>query len=131
MNKLKFKEGLLYTSIELNYNGKTITIEDVIVDTGASHTIIIPEYLEKADIPLSDNDEIVKATGYGGITCYSVRKKVDGIKCGNLFLKDFKLDFGIIDPSDRINGLIGLDFLIASKSVIDLVDLNLYKKVAE
>lgn len=43
-------------------------------------------------------------------------------------LKDFKLDFGVIDPNDRINGLIGLDFSIDSKSVIDLVDLTIYEK---
>lgn len=35
---------------------------------------------------------------------------------GSLVLKDIKLDFGVIDPNDRINALIGLDFLIRSKS---------------
>jgi len=127
MNTLEFKKGLLYASIELKYEDESIIIQDVIIDTGASHTIIAPEYLEKMDIPLLDDDELVKATGYGGMISYSIRKKIDKIKCGDLVLKDFKVDFGIIDPDNRINGLIGLDFLVSSKSIIDLVDLTIYR----
>ena len=128
MSKLIYKKGLVYTSIELKYKDKSIIIDDVIIDTGASHTIIATEYLEEMDIPLLDEDELVKATGYGGMVSYSIRKKLNEVRCGNLVLKDIKLDFGVIDPNDRINGLLGLDFLINTKSVIDLVDLIIYKK---
>jgi predicted aspartyl protease len=58
MNKLEYKKGLLYTSIELKYKEKSIIIDDVIIDTGASHTIIATEYLEEMDIPLLDDDEM-------------------------------------------------------------------------
>lgn len=128
MVNLQYKKGLLYTSIELKSEGKSIIVEDVIIDTGAFHTIIATEYLEEMNIPLSDDDELVKATGYGGMVSYSIRKRLDGIRCGNLVLTDIKLDFGTIDPQDRVNGLIGLDFLIGSKAIIDLVDLTLYQK---
>lgn len=100
MNKLQYKKGLLYTSVELKYKEKSIIIKDAIIDTGASHTIISTEYLEQMDIPLLDDDELVKATGYGGMICYSIRKKLDEIRCGNLVVKDIKLDFGVIDPKD-------------------------------
>ncbi|WP_353093019.1 retropepsin-like aspartic protease [Tissierella praeacuta] len=128
MNKLQYKKGLLYTSIEIKFKEKSIVIEDVIIDTGASHTIITTEYLEEMDIPLLDDDELIKAIGYGGMTCYSIRKRLDEIRCGNLVLKDIKLDFGVIDPKDRINGLIGLDFMIGAKTIINLVDFTLYEK---
>lgn len=104
MNELQFIKGLLYTSIELKYQEKSILIKDVIVDTGASHTIIATEFLEKMEIPFLDHDELVKATGYGGTVCYSIRKKIDEISCGDLTINDFKIDFGIIDPTDRVNG---------------------------
>lgn len=128
MNRLQYKKGLLYTSIELKFQEKSIIIEDVIIDTGASHTIIATEYLEEMDIPFLDDDELVKATGYGGMVCYSVRKRLDEVRCGNLVINNIKLDFGVIDPEDRINGLIGLDFLIGVGSIIDLVDFNIYEK---
>lgn len=128
MNQLQYKKGLLYTTIELKYKEKSIIIKDVIIDTGSSHTIIATEYLKEMGIPMLYDDELIKATGYGGMVCYSVRKRFDEIRCGSIVLKDIKLDFGIIDPYDKINGFIGLDFLIGSKSIIDLKDLIIYKK---
>lgn len=38
--KLQLKSGLLYTSIKIEHEGKNIVVNDVIVDTGAFHTII-------------------------------------------------------------------------------------------
>lgn len=128
MQKLKFKDGLLYTSIKFFHEGKSKEIEDVIVDTGAFHTIIIPDYLEKMDVELSEDDQVVKASGYGGKVCYSVRKRIDKVQCGDISLKDLKIDFGEIDPQERVNGLLGLDFLKESGVVIDLVELEMYKK---
>lgn len=98
------------------------------MESGASHTIITTEFLEKMKIPFLDNDELVKATVYSGTVWYSIRKRIDEISCGNLVINDFKIDFGVIDPTDRVNGLIGLDFLIGVGSMIDLVDLKIYKK---
>ncbi len=128
MNKLKFKNGLLYTSITLEHGDKSTLVDDVIIDTGACHTIIATDYLDKMNVPFSENDQLVKASGYGGTVCYSVRKNIDYIKCGNLQLKDIKLDFGEIDPKERVNGLIGLDFLRKAGAILDLVDLVMYEK---
>lgn len=122
MEKLKFKNGLLYTDIKLTHEGKSVTIEDVIVDTGASHTIILPDYLETMDIGFSNDDTIVKASGYGGTVEYSVRKLIDKISLGNIEVENIRLDFGQIDPYERVNGLLGLDFLKEAKVVIDLSD---------
>ena len=40
MYNLHYKNGLLYASVILNHGDKSIIIDDVIVDTGAYHTII-------------------------------------------------------------------------------------------
>lgn len=128
MNNLQFKDGLLYTSIILKHGEKSVLVDDVIIDTGAFHTIISTDYLEKMDVEFSEDDELVKASGYGGTVCYSVRKRIDSIQCDDLSVKDIKLDFGEIDPNERVNGLIGLDFLRKAGVIIDLVDLVMYKK---
>lgn len=39
MQKLNSKDELLYTSISIVHDGKKVTINDVIIDTGAFHTI--------------------------------------------------------------------------------------------
>lgn len=128
MHKLQYKKGLLYTSISLMHEGQCITIPDVIIDTGAFHTILLTDYLAQLDVGFSDEDELVKASGYGGAVYSAVRKKVDKIQMGDIFINDIKLDFGVIDPQERVNGLIGLDFLRAAGVIIDLVESTVYKK---
>lgn len=128
MQKLNLKNGLLYTSINIVHEGNRVLVEDVIVDTGSFHTIISPEFLDKLDVGFSEDDSIVKASGYGGATSYSVGKKIDEIFCKDIKLKNIKLDFGNIDPDERVNGLLGLDFLRTAEVIIDCVDLIMYKK---
>ncbi|MCT4595653.1 MAG: retropepsin-like domain-containing protein [Anaeromicrobium sp.] len=128
MVKLSLKEGLLYASVKLFHQGNSIEVKDMIVDTGASHTIIIPDYLEEMDTELSDEDTIVKASGYGGKVCYSVRKRIDKVECGDILVENMKIDFGEIDPKERVNGLLGLDFLKNTGIIIDLVELEMYRK---
>jgi len=43
-------------------------------------------------------------------------------------LKDFKIDFGEIDPNERANVLLGIDFLKKARIVLDLADLVMYSK---
>lgn len=128
MYHLHYKNGLLYASVILQHGKKSITIDDVIIDTGAFHTIILTDYLADLDVSFTEDDELVKSSGYGGIELSSVRKKVDKIRVGDISLANVKIDFGEIDPYERINGLIGLDFLRSSGVIIDLVDLTIYKK---
>jgi len=53
MQKLNLKDGLLYTSISVVHDGKKVVVDDVIVDTGAFHTIITPEFLDELDVGFS------------------------------------------------------------------------------
>ena len=129
MYNLHYKHGLLYTSVILQHGGESIIVDDVIVDTGAFHTIILTDYLEGLEVEFEEDDELVKSSGYGGIQLTSVRKKIDKIRIGDISLENIKVDFGIIDPYERINGLIGLDFLCSAGVIIDLVDLTIYKKL--
>lgn len=80
------------------------------------------------NISFSNDDELIQAFGLGGTMCSSVRKRIDKLTCGNIKIENIKLDFGEIDPKDRINGLLGLDFLKSAGVIIDLVDLIMYKK---
>lgn len=129
MYNLDYKNGLLYASVILHEGNKSITIDDVIVDTGAYHTIILADYLMELDVAFTEDDELVKSSGYGGLQMSSVRKKIDRVKIGDISLTDMKVDFGEIDPYERVNGLIGLDFLRNVGVIIDLVDLKMYKKL--
>lgn len=127
-SKIQLKDGLLYTSIKLMHEGECIVVENVIIDTGAFHTIISTDFLDELGAKFADDDKLIEASGYGGGSSYAVRKRIDGIACDKIELKDFKVDFGEIDPNERVNGLLGLDFLMKAELVIDLVELTMYKK---
>lgn len=126
--EIEYKDGLIYTSIKLTHENNTVIVDNVIIDTGAFHTIITTDFLEELGAEFSNEDKLIEATGYGGATSYAVRKGIDGISCGDIELSDFKIDFGEIDPKERVNGLLGLDFLMKAELVLDLVNLVMYNK---
>ncbi len=126
--KLYLKNGLVYTSIKLTHEGNCVTIDDVIIDTGAFHTIITTDFLDEMGAKFSNEDKLVEASGYGGASSYAVRKRIDSIACDTITLQDFKVDFGEIDPNERVNGLLGLDFLRQAKIILDLEELVMYEK---
>lgn len=126
--KIQLKNGLLYTSIKLSHEGNSITVNDVIIDTGAFHTIISPDFLEELQAEFTDDDILIEAYGYGGASSYAVRKRIDNISCEDIKLNDFKIDFGEIDPDEKVNGLLGLDFFRQAGIVLDIDDLIMYKK---
>ncbi|MGL5712986.1 MAG: aspartyl protease family protein [Paraclostridium sp.] len=128
MVNLEYKNGLLYTDLTLIHEGKEVIVKDVIVDTGASHSIISPVFLELLDTEIALDDEIVNAYGLGGGMCSSLRKRIDKISCSNIYLTNFKIDFGEIDPQERVNGLLGLDFLKQANTLIDLGTNSIIKK---
>ncbi|WP_283625194.1 hypothetical protein [Clostridium butyricum] len=41
----------------------------------------------------------------------NIGKRIDNISYEDIMLNDFKIDFGEIDPDEKVNGLLGLDFL--------------------
>lgn len=122
MVNLTYKNGLLYTNLLLCHSDKEVLVKDVIIDTGAFHTIISPLFLEKLDTEIEIDDEIVNSYGLGGGMSSSLRKRIDKIKFGEITLENIRIDFGEIDPQDRVNGLLGLDILKASKVIIDVVE---------
>lgn len=129
MYQLKFKNGLLYADITLVHENKNIYIHDVVIDTGASHTVILPDFLYENDIGFDNGDELVVMSGIGGAEASAVKKRIDAISIGDILLKDIMIDFGVIDPKDRINGLIGLNFLKTAKVIIDLDEMTICKKI--
>ena len=126
--KIEYRDGLIYTSIELINQNSIVIVDNVIIDTGAFHTIIATDFLDELGAEFSNEDKLIEATGYGGATSYAVRKKIDGIVCNEIKINNFKIDFGEIDPNERINGLLGLDFLMKSELVIDLGNLVMYNQ---
>ena len=122
---IQFRDGLLFTSIQLSFMGVSKIIKNVVIDTGAAETIISPDAVEDIGIIAEHDDSVNSFYGVGGSLHNFFSKKVDEIGFGKVRLNEIKLDFGVIDPNGYINGLIGLDLLMKLGAIIDLKSLTL------
>lgn len=123
--KIEFREGLLFTSIQICFRGNTKVIENIVIDTGAAESIISPDAVEDIGIFAEPEDSVNSFYGVGGSLHNFFSKKIEEIKLGQLSLNDTKMDFGVIDPKGDINGLLGLDLLMEIGAVINLRELSL------
>ena len=122
---IEYRNGLIFTTIEIMFRGKSILIDNIVVDTGACETIISPDVVEDIGIIVELNDKVNSFYGVGGSLHNFFSKVVDEIKFGNRSINTTKVDFGVIDPEGAINGLLGLDFLMELGALIDLKNLEM------
>ncbi|HHW48998.1 MAG TPA: aspartyl protease [Clostridiaceae bacterium] len=122
--KIELRDGLLFTSIEINYMGKSKIIDNIVIDTGAAQSLISQDIVDDIGIKVSSDDDIVVSYGIGGKE-FAFVKKVDSIKIDNFSINNFPLDFTSFQYDD-INGLLGLDLLIKAGFIINLKSLEMY-----
>lgn len=121
--KLTYRDGLLFTSIKLRYQGKTAVIDNVVVDTGASSCIIEPLAIESLGIVFTKEDEIETFFGVNGMYNY-VKRTANSIIVDDMSLDNFNFYIGSVE--NNINGLIGLDFLVNMNAIIDLKQMEIH-----
>ncbi len=121
---IEYRDGLLFTSIEIFYKGKSKIIENIVIDTGASQSLISQDSVNSIGIKVSGEDEIVTSYGIGGKELAFV-KIVDKVQVGDFSVENFALDFTSFQYED-IKGLLGLDILLNAGFVIDFKSLRMY-----
>ena len=116
--------NLPFTSVSIAYRGSTIEIPQVLVDTGSASTVISADLVDSIGIfPLPD-DRIVTIRGVGGSEVV-FRRRVDCLQVGEKELTNFELEVGGMDYGFEINGILGMDFLIEAKAIINLHTMSL------
>ncbi|NLC44187.1 MAG: aspartyl protease [Clostridiales bacterium] len=121
--QIEYRDGLLFTEIEVVYNGKRKSIANIVVDTGASKTLISQDSVDDIGIKVKREDEIVTSYGIGGKE-HAFVKKIDKVLVGDYFAEEIALEFTVIQYED-INGLLGLDLLMDAGFNINLKDLKM------
>lgn len=121
--QIEYRDGLLFTEIEVLYNGRRKRITNIVVDTGASKTLISQDSVDDIGIKVKREDEVVTSYGIGGKE-YAFVKKIDRVSIGDYFAEKIPLEFTVIQYED-INGLLGLDLLMDAGFNINLKDLRM------
>lgn len=124
--QIEFIHGLLQTSMTINYKGHSLTIDNLVIDTGAAHSLLSTDIVSEIGIKFENGDKLIRSFGIGGDE-YTFQKRVDQIRLGDLIMEDILIDFGILHEGiNYINGLIGLDILKSSNMIIDLHQMEMY-----
>ncbi len=123
--KIENRGGLLFTSVEIIYRGKSKIVENVVIDTGASQSLISQDSVGDIGIKVEGNDEIVTSYGIGGKE-HAFVKYVDKINVAGFSMEDFQLDISDFLYED-INGLLGLDIMMEGCFIIDLKRMEMHR----
>lgn len=119
-------DNLLQTSMTIHYKGSSMTIDHLVIDTGAAHSLLSSDVASQVGIHFENGDRLVRSFGIGGDE-YSFQKRVNRIQLGRFVLNDILIDFGVFHEGiEHINGLIGLDILKSAEMVIDLHQMKMY-----
>lgn len=98
----------------------------MLLDTGSAGTILAIDQVDALNLLPEPNDAIYQILGVGGSE-YVFSKSVDVLSLGDTQVQDFTVEFGAMHYGIDLDGIIGLDFLLATGFVIDLMQLEIYQ----
>jgi len=124
--KIRIREGLPYVTISLTYRGQQITLENILLDTGSAGTVFSADMVLDIGLQLEPNDAIHRIRGVGG-TEFVFTKRVDKLSLGTLQANDFEIEVGAMDYGLEIEGIIGMDFLLQVRAIVDFAQLEIKK----
>ena len=122
--QLQLKDSLPFVAISVMYKGNEIEIPDVLVDTGSASTILAADRLKAIGIQPLPEDVLHTIRGVGGVEVAYLRK-VDALSVAEHSIAQFEVEVGGMDYGFAINGILGMDFLMASGAIINLRDVRM------
>lgn len=122
--QLLIKDDLPFVTVQTAYQGRTLAISDVLVDTGSASTILAADAVAAIGIVPESADTLRLIQGIGGTEAAFVRI-VERFQVEDRSMVDFEIEVGGLDYGFGINGILGMDFLRGAGAVIDLKMLEL------
>ena len=115
---------LPYVRVDLFYQGKALTLDQVLVDTGSERSVFSSDEISSIGIKPGPDDRVSRMAGIGGYewVCW---KRLDRIDLGEVSIPDFEVQIGSMSYGFPIQGILGMDFLLRMRAIIDLDKLEL------
>ena len=122
--KLRLEGRLPYVSVTLGYRQKELHLDRVLLDTGSAGSVFAADLLAPLGIEPESTDRIRRILGVGGSE-YVYSKNIDELALGDLKVQDFEIQVGAMSYGFPLDGIVGMDFLLATRVIIDLGLLEL------
>jgi predicted aspartyl protease len=115
---------LPFIEITVYYNNQRLRLPNVLIDTGSSSTILKLDLVEEIGMTVELDDVLGSIRGVGGSE-FVYFKTVEAIEINGFRIENFQVDIGTMNYGIDIDGIIGMDFLLRARGIIDLNDLIL------
>lgn len=125
MSNIYISGRLPFTSVKLTHQGQSLVLDRVLVDTGSSATVFNTDRVMEIGVMLQPNDPIRFMLGIGGREAV-IEKTVDKIQVGKLNQSNFAIQVGAVSYGRTMDGILGLDFLLAVDATLDFKSLEIY-----
>lgn len=121
-NMMNIKEmfELPFIEVLVNFRGRQMKLNNVLIDTGSAGTIFNVNRLEEIGVKPEANDVTRTIRGIGGLE-FVYTKNIDQIVISEqIKTNNFLVELGSMDYGLDIDGIIGYDFMKEIELVIDL-----------
>lgn len=120
--------GLPYVTIKISHAGKSLELENALLDTGSATTLISIERTNEINFRGNPEDYFREIFGVGGSESV-ICSRIDKLEIGKIVAEQVPIDLGGMDYGIPLDAIIGTDFLHSVGAVINLSDLILHQKL--
>ena len=122
--QLDLWNGLPFVRVSIGYQGAIIEIPNVLVDTGSATSIFSADELTKINLFPAPEDILYTIRGVGGSeVVYS--RTIEYLQVGEQKIASFSIEVGGMDYGFNIQGILGMDFLMAAGAILDLSKMQI------
>ncbi|QQK80830.1 retropepsin-like domain-containing protein [Salicibibacter cibi] len=123
--KINIQYGLPFVELEVTFRGKTLRLDNVLLDTGSAGTIFNANVVENIGVVPEKNDIVDTIRGVGGVE-YVYVKNFNLIQLEEISQRDFEVEIGNMDYGMKMDGILGFDFISSAKLVVDTNKMLVY-----
>jgi predicted aspartyl protease len=121
---LTLRDNLPFTTVTVVYQGTTMDIPQVLIDTGSAATLLAADIVAAIGIAPLPQDVLHTIRGVGGTEVVFTRR-IDSLQVGERRLTDFEIEVGGMDYGFEMHGILGMDFLTRAGAIINLREMHI------
>lgn len=122
---IRIQEGLPYVTVTLHYRRQQLRLNKVLLDTGSAGTIFAVDKLDAINLLPEPHDDIHQIRGVGG-TEFVFTKEIEKLSLDTLHVSPFEIEVGAMDYGFDLDGIVGMDFLMQTRAIVDLAKLIIH-----
>ena len=124
MMKFRLVRGIPYITATIEADGQSLTLENVLLDTGSGECVFKTELLDKIGVQAKPTDRLITLVGIGGEEVV-VQTQVDAVSIGTLRISPFMIQVGSMEYGFEMDGIIGMDFLLKTGAKLDFAKMEI------